>query len=576
MSSDAYFDVVLQANDGSIFPWSYSQLQRHCPYLEGKAVAKKYDDLKMILTLPYSHDLVYLITHFDESFTKYKWINLEFALEDMREDKDFQGFADKLLRYALRNINIRNCIGIWRKLLIMRSPLAEEAFRYILYRITKGVIEKTICLQFYRGALIFGWYMFCLRWRLQFLLLTLKIFESIWCTVKTLHGTGACSGRNIHRDKLLGTVRRAGLSPQKLKSFNEKLLSNVLSGKPLRPPRDQMVMFGGWHTGRTHSRIDIFDQDKQSWRPLCELSLVHPIAYHGSVVLNDELYVIGGTDGENHYSTVMKMNMRGEWKEVAPMFETRTYISNSCCVLDGMIYVCGGFDVRGIHQRRRNDRLRCVERYDPKTNKWERIPSMIQMRSDAAAVSAGGKVYVSGGFNGTEVLTSVEVYTPGTNTWIEVSNMPAPRSGHCMLLYNPHTLIVLGGFNGQDRVNTVFTWTIGHLSWTENPAMKSNRSNFAACLLKEDLIVAGGYSASKTISGVEKFDGKQWTDLPDLPANRSAMKILILPDFRDFALSKLGTDEDQKKWMEEDTRAVIEKSISTQRIRNEGEPHHLP
>ncbi|PIO52720.1 hypothetical protein TELCIR_25972, partial [Teladorsagia circumcincta] len=30
--------------------------------------------------------------------------------------------------------------------------------------------------------------------------------------------------------------------------------------------------------------------------------------------------------------------------------------------------------------------------------------SMIQMRSDAAAVSAGGKLYVSGGFNGTEVL----------------------------------------------------------------------------------------------------------------------------------------------------------------------------
>ncbi|KAK6011615.1 kelch repeat protein [Ostertagia ostertagi] len=106
--------------------------------------------------------------------------------------------------------------------------------------------------------------------------------------------------------------------------------------------------------------------------------------------------------------------------------------------------------------------------------------------------------------------------------------------------------------------------------------MKSNRSNFAACSLKEDLIVAGGYSASKTISGVEKFDGKQWTDLPDLPANRSAMRILILPDFRDFALSKLGSDEDQKKWREEEARAVIDKSMSTQRIRNEGEPHHLP
>lgn len=28
-------------------------------------------------------------------------------------------------------------------------------------------------------------------------------------------------------------------------------------------------------------------QDKYDWKPLCGLSLIHPIAYHGSVVLND-------------------------------------------------------------------------------------------------------------------------------------------------------------------------------------------------------------------------------------------------------------------------------------------------
>ncbi|XGW03609.1 hypothetical protein V3C99_015078 [Haemonchus contortus] len=549
------------------FDWNYSHLQRHFPYLESKAIAKKYDDLKLILTLPYSQDLIHLITHVNEPFAECKWINMEFALEDMRGDKDFQGLADEVMRYVLRNINIHNCVGIWRKLLIMKSSLAEEAFHFILYRITRGVIEKTICLQFYR--LDFEQ----LRSILDHDKLNVGSEDDVLHVIDAW--IDACVGRNIHRNGLLGTVRKAGLSTQQLELLNETLSSNLLSEKPLRHPRDQMVMFGGWHSGRTHSRIDIFDQDTLDWKPLCDLSLVHPIAYHGSVLLNDELYVIGGTDGENHYSTVMKMNMRGEWMEVAPMFETRTYISNSCCVLDGLIYVCGGFDVRGLHQRRRNDRLRCVERYDPKTNKWEKISSMIQMRSDAAAVGAGGKLYVSGGFNGTEVLTSVEVYTPATNTWIEVSNMPAPRSGHCMVLYNPYTLIVLGGFNGQDRVNTVFTWTIGHLSWMERPSMKSSRSNFASCLLKDDLFVAGGYSASKTISGVEKFDGKQWIEMPDLPATRSAMRMLILPNFRDLALFKLGSAEDQKKWVDEDRRAANERSMSAQRIRNEGEPQHL-
>ncbi|PIO68934.1 kelch repeat protein [Teladorsagia circumcincta] len=178
------------------------------------------------------------------------------------------------------------------------------------------------------------------------------------------------------------------------------------------PPVLQMVMFGGWHTGRTHSRIDIFDQDKHTWKPLCDLSLVHPIAYHGSVVLNDHTIA-------NLAGSLQKLLAGIPANDVlAQVHHGRTYISNSCCVLDGLIYVCGGFDVRGIHQRRRNDRLRCVERYDPKTNKWERIPSMIQMRSDAAAVSAGGKLYVSGGFNGTEIYYHVLTYDPvGVHQW---------------------------------------------------------------------------------------------------------------------------------------------------------------
>ncbi|KAJ1370993.1 hypothetical protein KIN20_032850 [Parelaphostrongylus tenuis] len=268
----------------------------------------------------------------------------------------------------------------------------------------------------------------------------------------------------------------------------------------------------------------------------------------------------------------MKLNMKGEWVEVAPMYETRTYISNSCCVLDGLIYVCGGFDVRGNNQRRRNDRLRCVERYDPKLNKWEIISNMNQMRSDCAAVSAGGKIYVSGGFNGLEVQNSVEVFTPQTNTWIEISIMPSPRSGHCMVLYNPHTLLVIGGFDGQDRMNTVFCWRLGHHMWELWPPMKAKRSNFAACMHNGELIVAGGYSAQKTIAGVEKFSGYEWSKLPDLPTNRSAMRIMVLPDFRDFALTKIGSAEEQKKWKEDDQRAMVESGSGHLRRRGEDEP----
>ncbi|EYC20907.1 hypothetical protein Y032_0020g127 [Ancylostoma ceylanicum] len=149
-----------------------------------------------------------------------------------------------------------------------------------------------------------------------------------------------------------------------------------------------------------------------------------------------------------------------------------------------------------------------------------------------------------------------------------------------MLLYNPYTMIVLGGFNGDDRLTSVCTWKIGHLSWSEDePPMRSKRSNFSACFFDDKLVVAGGYSVSSTIAGVEQFDGTEWTDLPDLPTNRSAMKIIVLPDFRDFAVSKLGNEETRKKWLEQEKRITIEKSGASQRNRNidEQQPQrHIP
>ncbi|KAK6754224.1 hypothetical protein RB195_013304 [Necator americanus] len=569
MSAEPYCDLTLETKEGEIIPWYYSQLQRICPFLEGKAISKKYHDLKMCLLLPYSKELVNLLVNPNKPLSDFKWLALELALEDIKDDEDLARLKAKILRHMLDHISVSNCVSIWLKLENLKNAMAERALRFILYNLSRGVHEKSICLQFYRLPLEYlQLFVDDDRLNIRSEDDVLEIVEA-WIDV--------CDGRETHLEKLLAMVRLAGLTAEKLNELTAESRLHLLSTKPVRPPRDQLVMFGGWYGGRTHSRIDIYDQMRREWKPLCDLSLIHPIAYHGAVVLNDELYVIGGTDGENHYSTVMKMNMRGEWTEVAPMFETRTYISNSCCVMDGMIYVCGGFDVRSMSHRRRHDRLKCVERYDPALNRWERIPDMNQMRSDAAAVSAGGKLYVSGGFNGNEVLQTVEVYSLATNSWTEVANLPSPRSGHCMLLYDPHTMIVLGGFNGDDRLTSVCTWKIGHLSWSEDePPMKSKRSNFSACFFDDKLVVAGGYSVSSTISGVEKFDGKEWSDMPDLPTNRSAMKIIVLPDFRDVAMTKLGNDETRKKWLEQERRITIEKSGASQRNRNIDEQRHIP
>jgi hypothetical protein len=59
--------------------------------------------------------------------------------------------------------------------------------------------------------------------------------------------------------------------------------------------------------------------------------------------------------------------------------------------------------------------FRTAEAYDPSSNTWEDLPSMLSPRIDFAAVTLDGSIYVIGGKTGSDlssVTASVERYTP--------------------------------------------------------------------------------------------------------------------------------------------------------------------
>ncbi|XP_076820217.1 kelch-like protein 23 [Clavelina lepadiformis] len=86
-----------------------------------------------------------------------------------------------------------------------------------------------------------------------------------------------------------------------------------------------------------------------------------------AVVLNDEIYAIGGYDGSNHVSSVEKYNLYAKtWIDVPSMNGTR--YGGSACVVDGLIWVFGGYGAN------------TVEFYDPATNKWQVSTNMDRKR----------------------------------------------------------------------------------------------------------------------------------------------------------------------------------------------------
>ncbi|XP_061180400.1 kelch-like protein 10 isoform X2 [Saccostrea echinata] len=295
-----------------------------------------------------------------------------------------------------------------------------------------------------------------------------------------------------------------------------------------RIPHEILFVIGGWSGASPTNIVEIYDTRADHWA-ICDIADRGPRAYHGTVTLNQMIYVIGGFDGIEYFNSVRSFDpITKEWKEVAPMNTKRCYVS--AVVLEGYIYAIGGYD----GQHRQNS----AERYLPAKNQWSLIYPMHEQRSDASATSLNGKVYICGGFNGQECLNSAEVYDPETNQWTELPPMRIRRSGVGVIAYQEE-IYALGGFNGLARIHSAEKYCPKRNAWIAISDMLSLRSNFAIELLDDMIFAIGGFNGVTTIYSVECYDSTtdEWYDAANMNLYRSALSACVvkeLPNVEDY------------------------------------------
>ncbi|NXX13259.1 KLH10 protein, partial [Podargus strigoides] len=299
-----------------------------------------------------------------------------------------------------------------------------------------------------------------------------------------------------------------------------------------RLPYALLFAIGGWSGRGPTNTVETYDSRADQWLNVTNKQ-ESPIAYHGTAYLKGFIYVIGGFDGLNYFSSSKRFDpLKKTWQEVAPMHWQRCYVS--VAVLHGFIYVMGGFDGHA--------RLSTAERYEPETNQWTLIAPMQERRSDASATTLQEKVYICGGFNGSECLTTAEVYDPTTNQWTAIAPMNSSRSGLGVAAYG-NEVYVVGGFNGVSRLRSVEAYNPFSDTWRSVPSMFSQRSNFGIGVVDDLLLVVGGFDGFTTTFEVECYSAttNDWYDVQDMGINRSALSCCVvpaLPNVRDYIVGR--------------------------------------
>ena len=108
----------------------------------------------------------------------------------------------------------------------------------------------------------------------------------------------------------------------------------------------------------------------------CQLHLWSPSLTHigaGIVVLDGQLFAVGGYDGTQHLSSVECYSpCNDQWMSIAQMKSNRCYVGTA--VMCGKLFAVGGYDGLSL--------LDTFESYDPLVQEWTLMPSMATSRCD--------------------------------------------------------------------------------------------------------------------------------------------------------------------------------------------------
>ncbi len=212
---------------------------------------------------------------------------------------------------------------------------------------------------------------------------------------------------------------------------------------------------GTFSTPRTAPSLLIMggmDKDEKYLDTVCQVSMTKdaitkkstkftklpaPRFLPGVVTWHNFVYVMGGKEStEKITRTTFCLNpIEKTWLTLANM--KLSTCKAAAFVLDGVIYVAGGYDGE--------DKLRNVQRYTIKDDKWKKMRSLPYAISGAAAAVLNGIGYVSGGqFDGGNKSRDLLAYIPETDSWRKKAQMTEPRRSHTIVPCNDH-LIIIGG-----------------------------------------------------------------------------------------------------------------------------------
>lgn len=241
------------------------------------------------------------------------------------------------------------------------------------------------------------------------------------------------------------------------------------------------------------------------------------------IAIGPKIYVVGGSPPGNLHRVLAYDTRTNEWSEPTQL---PTGLNHSLAAThDGKLYLAGGY-LEGENPTAN------FWQWDPATDRWTKLPDLLQPSAAGAVVAIGNKLYVASGAPQTfgvrgpvTPYSALQVYDFETGKWSYGAPIPQPRH-HVGAAALGGKLYVVGGRGEEDHSLPTFErYDPATNSWESLPDAPLGVASPGLVAIDGKLVVVGGEDQDNW----EKGDGwvtpsawaydpqaEQWQRLPDM------------------------------------------------------------
>lgn len=259
----------------------------------------------------------------------------------------------------------------------------------------------------------------------------------------------------------------------------------------------RIYVFGGRTGSTTLNSIEIYNPASNSWTAGAPL----PQATRGMATalgFNGAIYIFGGVSGTIISNAYRYEPSANTWSAMASM-PVALFEAAAAATPNGKVYVFGGEPSAATGTSANTTHI-----YDIATNSWSAGAAMpVGVHQHSATTGSDGKIYIMGGraFSSGAPLGLVQIYNPASNTWTIGTAMPIPKVQFGAIKAANGKIYVVGGKASDSNssgpfFNTVEIYTPGTNTWSTGPVLPRPIGQQTAVKLNDELYAIGGTDGS--------------------------------------------------------------------------------